>query len=207
MLIVCLLFSGCISYEDGNTSEASYSSETDSGSIQIPDIIVDQDDIPGRTLNSYFFYAVPENDIYTRELDNVSKYTDALPLGARNVGEKSYWMDVSGQRAVAVEIERYDSDEGMEYIFNNWQEWTEILKEAEQHDANLPWEEYETDTCDFGTNGYYESESPLNDPDISHTTLIFMTSNNELVTIHVRDERGNDLDEAMRIAEMVEDRL
>ena len=201
ILLACLLISGCVGEEDESTSEA------DTLPDNAPDFIIEPDDVSGLTLNSYFFYAVPENDLYTRRLYNASKYTDDLPSGTRNVGEKSYWMDESGQHAVAVEIEKYDSSEGLESIFENGKEWMEILRKAEQHEANLPWAEYETDTCNFGTNGYYESKSSLDEPDISYTSLIFMTSDNELVTINVRDDAGKDLDEAFRIAEMVEDRL
>lgn len=201
VLLACLLISGCVGDEDESTSE------TDSESGITPDFIIEPDDVPGLTLNSYFFYAVPEDDLYTRRLYNASKYTDVLPAGTRNVGEKSYWIDESGQHAIAVEIEKYDSDEGLEAIFENGKEWMEIIRKAEKQDANLPWSEYETDTCNFGTNGYYESKSSLDEPDISHTSLLFMTSNNELVTINVRDEPGKDLDEAMRIAEIVEERL
>jgi hypothetical protein len=201
ILIVCLLFSGCVDVEDESTSEANTVSDN------TPDFIIGPDDVPGLILNSYFFYSVPENDLYTRRLYNTSKYTDALPLGTRNVGEKSYWMDESGKHAVAVEIEKYDSDEGLESIFKNGYEWMEIIRKVDPQDANLPWAEYESDTCNFGTNGYYETKSSLDENDVSRTNILFMTSNNELVTINVRDETGKDLDEAMRIAKIVEERL
>jgi hypothetical protein len=201
ILIIFLLFTGCVGGEDESTPE------TDSESGTTHDFIIKSSDLPGLTLNGYFFYATPESDIYTFNSSPGSKYTDALPSGTRNVGEKSYWINESGQHVVAVEIEKYDSDDGLETIFKNREEWIEMIKNAIEHDAELSWAEYETDTCNIGTKGYYESTSPLSDPDISLTMLTFMTSNNELVTINVRDETGKDLDEAMRIAKIVEERL
>jgi hypothetical protein len=201
ILIIFLLFSGCVGGEDESTPE------TDSESGTTHDFIIKSSDLPGLTLNGYFFYATPESDIYTFNSSPGSKYTDALPSGTRNVGEKSYWMDESGKHAVAVEIEKYDSDEGLESIFKNGYEWMEIIRKVDPQDANLPWAEYESDTCNFGTNGYYETKSSLDENDVSRTNILFMTSNNELVTINVRDETGKDLDEAMRIAKIVEERL
>jgi hypothetical protein len=117
-------------------------------------------------------------------------------------------MDESGQHAVAVEIERYDSDEGLEAMFERSYEWIEMFRNAtEQQSIETQGAEYDTGTCNIGTHGTYSSSSPADDPDTSRTQLIFMTSNNELVTINVRDEPGKDLDEAIRIAEIVEDRL
>lgn len=201
VLLACLLISGCVGGEDESVSE------TDSESGITPDVIIDSSDVPGLNLDNYYFYAVPESDIYTHNSSSGSTYKDALPSGTRNVGEKSYWMDESGQHAVAVEIERYDSDEGLEAMFENGKEWMEILRKLDPQDANLPWAEYEDDTCNFGTNGYYQTKSSLDEPDISRTNILFMTSNNELVTINVRDETGKDRDEAMRIAKIVEERL
>ncbi|WP_406656636.1 hypothetical protein V7O62_12355 [Methanolobus sp. ZRKC2] len=215
ILIACLLFSGCVSSEDEGISEASFSSETDSESYPAPDLIIKPSDVPGLTLDDYFFYAAPKSDIYTYNSSRGSKYTDALPLVTRNVGEKSYWIDKSG-RAVSVEIEKFDSDEGLEFMFKRGYEWIEIFKTAmEEQDVQLQGAEYDTDTCNIGTNGFYSCSSPseesdisyANLSDISHTDLIFMTSNNELVTVNVMDEKGKDLDEAIRIAKIIEDRL
>ncbi|MDW7732940.1 MAG: hypothetical protein SCH66_10995 [Methanolobus sp.] len=205
IVIACLLFTGCISNEE-DTSEASYYS----GSVQTPDFIIKPSDVPGLTLNSYFFYAVPENEIYTSNSSPGSKYTESLPVGTRNVGEKSYWMDESGQHAVAVEIEKYDSDDGLEAMFEHGYEWIEIVRNATEHGVDIQgieYDTYDTDACDIGTNGIYSSKAPSDKPKISYTTITFMTSNNELVTVNTIDERGKDLDEAIRIAKIVEARL
>lgn len=202
ILLACLLISGCVGGEDESVSE------TDSESGITPDVIIDSSDVPGLNLDNYYFYAVPESDIYTHNSSSGSTYKDALPSGTRNVGEKSYWMDESGQHAVAVEIEKYDSDEGLDAMFEQSYEWIEMFRNAtEQQSIETQEAEYDTGTCNIGIHGTYSSSSPADDPDTSRTQLIFLTSDNELVTINVRDETGKDLDEAIRIAEIVEDRL
>ncbi|WMW25756.1 hypothetical protein RE474_03285 [Methanolobus sediminis] len=183
ILIACLLFSGCVGNEDESTSETSEIG-------QVPDLIIKPSDVPGFTLDDYTFLAVSKSNSY--EFGNsTTPYTDTLPSGTRNVGETSVWSDAT-EHKISCSIEKYDSDIGLtEYI------------DKEEEAASKSGHTY--GTCTIGDICFYRYVEPY--PGIIITWLSVITSNNELIRVTIVDENDKSLDEAIRIATIIEGRV
>ena len=139
LLIICILIvsivfiTGCTSNEQAN-SEISSDYQTIQKS-DTPDLIIKSSDVSGLSLVDYKFYSVSKSGFYDGESRGINskEYTDALPLGNRNVGGCSIWKDESG-RGVAVDIHKYDSDSGFNKEINelesNIKEWNQLDSES-----------------------------------------------------------------------------
>jgi len=203
LLIICILIvsiifiTGCTSNEQAN-SEISSDYQTIQKS-DTPDLIIKSSDVSGLSLVDYKFYSVSKSGFYDGESRGINskEYTDALPLGNRNVGECSIWKDESG-RGVAVDIHKYDSDSGFNKEIN---ELESNIKESNQLDS----ESKAIGSLNIGDYCYYKYVG-ASSPDVLHVELVLFHKNNRIY-IEVNDEKEKSLDEATRIAEIVESRL
>jgi hypothetical protein len=184
------------------TSETLVDSQTtDSESDQTPDLIIKPGDVPGLTLYDYNFQAFPESKSFG-VYNTTEAYTDSLPSGTRKVAESSLWGDEAGHD---IRVSKVKFDPGLgpneSYFAQVEAEYEQIAKvEKEQ---GMPVTEYYT--CNIGKNCFYTiTASP---PDIELVLFTFSASDDEVVIIHVVEEKGKGLDEAIRIAELVESRL
>lgn len=199
ILMVSILFiSGCTSEEKTNP-EASIDSQINQQSdAETPDLMIKPRDVPGLTLMNYHFSAVPKSGIITfKNESGVKEYKDVLPLGNRNVGEVSVWGDESGRQLI-FGLGKYDSNIGLEDFKVDFTYTTEGAQKMKDFG------------CDFGDPNIgdfsnYES-CPYSTSDIKYTKLKFAYKNN-LVSIFVIDENDKSLNEALRIAKIVEGRL
>lgn len=215
IVITCLLFSGCAG--DEGPSETSLSSEANSSSAQNPDLIIKPGDVPEFTLDEYSFYAVPKNYSYELpdfNLENssyVEQYTDSLPLGTRNVGEMSRWVNEFGYE-VTVSITKFDSDLGFESLDADKNALKNISERRE---------DTEYGTGSIGIDCYYYTiTSGSLDEDyksyMDYALVCFRTSNHEIVGVIVdydvigvadKEEKGESLNKAIRIAKIIEARM
>ncbi|MDP2217390.1 MAG: hypothetical protein Q8J68_08900 [Methanolobus sp.] len=202
VLIACVLFSGCMGVDNKEVSEASFVSQTNSESTQVPDFIVKPEDVPGFNLLAYIIYSVPESDSF--ELSDIPKiegnltshYPFASPKGVCNVGEATIWIDQS-ERGVSASIYKFDSDLGIDEHF---------VYVKKIIDGKIPASEVvEFGSCSIGTECYYNRIEQRSG--FFTTQLTFFTSNNEMVIVGVTDDKEKSLDEAIRIARIVEGRL
>lgn len=199
ILLICLLFSGCVDIDDKQISGVASDSLTDSKSVQTPDLIVKTSDFPTMTLEDCHFMAASNSESfnilrgqnYTRR-----SYTDVLPTDTRNVGESSTWSDKSGHK-VMVDVYKSDLDSDFE------EDWKEYKKHYS--DMAAPIDQVKYDTLSIGTDCFYTTVASDTNSEI--TCLDFISPENILIHITVVGENDKTLDEAIRIAKIVEDRL
>ncbi len=197
LLLICIsiagiLAAGCIGEEK----------EIDTKTLSI---IINQSDVPGLALKEQYFMAIPKSRSFTfgegddsGNVPGMEKYSDALPEGARHVGQSSYWADESG-RKVRVLLLRYDSNTEFKDIF------VKTLDNYKQRSKELKDKGIEVDDPDVGEYSFYYL-SRDSQPDIRNVSLYF-TYKNYYAKIEVIDTKEKSLDEAVRIAEIVENRL
>ena len=198
ILIISIIFiAGCIGEEKTNIETSTDSQSNLQSDCQNPDLMLKPNDLQGLVLGYYTFIAVPKSSTYTKDdSGGEKKYTDVLPLGTRNVGEGSTWMDESG-RQLMVSIQKFDSISGLK-------------EEIEEMQQNME-RQYSTEEFDFGDPNVGEvsfyCEGWSNDqPDVGVTELRFIYGNN-FVVVKVMDEKGKSKNEAIRIAKIIKSRL
>ena len=167
---------------------------------QTPDLIIKQNDVSGFTLVEYYFMAISNNSAYTfsghesGRATGMKNYIGSLPTGTRNVGQFSYWADKSGQE-VRVLLIKYDSNSGFERTFvptlDNYKRNTEKLKDIG----------VEVDDPDIGDYSFYYNEIEKGN------IRLYFTHQNYYAEIEVADEKKNNLNESIRIATIIKDRL
>jgi hypothetical protein len=168
-------------------------------------ILINESDVPGLSLKEHYYMSIPESRSFIfgegNESGNVpgmEKYTDALPKGTRHVGQSLYWADDSG-RNVQVLLLRYDSKSKFEDIF------VKTLDNYKKHNKELTDKGVEVDDPDIGDYSfYYLSRNPQSD---IRTVSLYFTYKNYYAKIYVKDIKEKSLDEAIRIAKIVENRL
>jgi len=190
--IMGILVAGCISGE----------TKTDT---KTQSIIINQMDVPGLSLKEYYFMSIPESRTFiygkgddSGNVNGLEKYNDALPKGARHIGQSSYWADESG-RKVRVLLLWYDSSTEFRDIF------VKTLDNYKQHSKELEDQGVEVDDPDIGDYSFYYI-SPDSQPENLNVRLYF-TYKNYYTKIEVIDIKDKSLDNAIRIAEIVEKRL
>lgn len=115
-----VFIAGCIGEEKTDTDTPASHQNNQESDDQTTDSIVIQSDVRGLTLDpNYHFFAVPKNTLYVFGNLTDLTYGATLPIGYRNVGEKSRWTDQSG-RVVRIILYKYDSNPSttIEYITN-----------------------------------------------------------------------------------------
>ena len=237
ILIVSVIFiSGCTSDEQTSSDISTSSQSNQKSDTQNPELIIKQSDVPGLTLSSYEFYAVPKStpDIFKDFLDkrdineanetlkmmlarlgaglvlmDSEKYTDVLPIGMRNVGQESSWKDKSGRR-VDVYFIKLDSPS-----FNKcYVESMDALIDEINQNPQLHLKSSFIGTEDvnnmvhlsIGDYCYYIPKQDPDNLDIQQTNLVFCYKNN-WVWMSVIDETDESINEAIRIAKKVKNRL
>ena len=167
---------------------------------QTLDLIINQNDIPGHTLVEHYFMSTSNNSPYTfsghesGQGTGIENYIGSLPTATRNVGQFSYWADRSGQE-VRVLLIKYDSNSGFEGTFvptlDNYKRNTDKLKDIG----------VEVDDPNIGDYSFY-----YNEIDKGNIRLYF-TYENYYAKIEVADKKENNVNESIRIATIIKDRL
>ena len=202
ILIISIIFiAGCIDEEKTNTETPTSSGNKQESDTQTTNLILKPSDVPGLTLSGYSFLAFPKNALYVMG-NNTKEYQDALPLGYRDVGERSEWMDQSG-REVEVILTKYDSGPTtiiIEY-YTNHADYME--KELEEGRISS---DYDWGDPHIGDYSHYVAVITDSNIGIQKTRVSFVYNKNH-VTVLVTDERDKSLNEAIRIAKIIESRL
>lgn len=240
LLIICfliigiVLISGCTSEEKTNSETSIDSQNSD---IQNPELIIKQSDVPGLTLSSYKFYAVPKStpdigvdyfhDFYgTDEVNEITwrsyltlpfyileeseEYDDVLPIGTRNVGQSSDWRGES-RRRVNVALLKFDSSKP----FHNYyaEAWDVFIDYAYQNPSQeylgYNWSSINKKVdLSIGDYCYYISKQNKYNADVQETRLVMLYEDN-FVIIVVSGETGDSENEndAIRIAKKIKSRL
>ncbi len=197
LLIICIsimgiLVAGCIGGEK----------ETDTKTLSI---IINESDVPGLTLKEHYFMAIPERRSFifgeggdSGNVPGMEKYSDALPKDTRHVGQSSYWADESG-RKVRVFLLKYDSNTEYKDIF------VKTFDSYKQHSKELEDKGVEVGDPDIGDYSFYYLSTD-SQPDIRNVRLYF-SYKNYYAKIEVSNTKEKCLDEAIRIAKIVENRL
>lgn len=219
ILIVGIIFiTGCIGEEKTNTGTLTSSQISQESDTQAPDLIIKPSDVPGRTLTEYFFIGFPKSTIYSCEYRSLLstesgevKYKDVLPLGTRNVGQLSSWSDESG-RSIVVVLRKYDSNSGFKdekversnrfaVDIDDFKQNTQAYKDVGRDigDANIG-------DCSIYKCLPIYPDRPDYQPDVKNTFLTFIYGN-YLVNVIVVDEKDKSVNEAIRIAKIIESEL
>lgn len=161
-------------------------------------MIIKPDDVPELSLLEYRIFAIPKSDSFHIAGRCEAYFMDTLPVDSRNVGEYSNWIrkpkeSERGSLQMTVTLYKFDSREGIDRLKNS----IEGMKKTSP-------ENWEYGTCSIGEYCIYYSEPPSTN---YHTTLIFFTTDYEYVEISITDEKDKRIDEAIRIAEIIEGRL
>ncbi len=211
LLIICILIvsvifiSGCTS--DDKTNSESFSSDSQQSNIQETKLILNRGDVPGFTLHSYHFkYHTKVTEYYLGD-GNPWTYSDVLPDGQRNVGQRMKWSDEEGH-LVVVDLTKYDSNSGFEDFMkiDSIKQMQEMygIKDSEINDFLIQME-FEEGEPKIGDNSHYSSM--LNYNSDKHMTGLIFTYNNYLCNINVLNVKEQSKNEAIRIAELIESRL
>ncbi|MBP1908415.1 hypothetical protein [Methanolobus bombayensis] len=226
IMIGCLLLSGCVGNEDGNTtgmsdensSIDSFTVESDSESTKIaddsmplepdsefisfPDLIIEPIDVPELVFLEYRIFAVLKTDSFYVGARPETYLTDNLPVDMRNVGEYSGWLENSSSsgslKVTSITLFKYDSEDGFDGLINP-------LRNRFEEDDDSSIEGWKYGTCNIGVDCFYFTEPTSKD--VSITTLRFYTSNHEVVEIVTNGEEDKSIEEAIRIAQIIEEKL
>lgn len=237
ILIVSLVFiSGCASDEQTSSEIITSSQNNQESDTQNPELIIKQSDVPGLTLSSHNFYAVPKStpDVVedfldkrgitevnetikmmiamwgpTMALGDSEQYTDVLPIGTRNVGQRSKWSDESG-RSVVVMLIKFDSSSFSKYYAEGWDALVDEINQNPQLDSKsslISTEDVNNMVhLSIGDYCYYVPRQDPNNSDIQQTSLVLLYKNN-YVAVSVTDETDESINEAKRIAQKIKSRL
>ena len=207
ILIMSIVFiAGCIGEEKTDTETPASHQITQESDTQTTDSILKPSDVPRLTLNpNSEFYAVPKNTLYVYgNITNREGYGDTLPIGYRNVGEKSIWEDQSGRR-VRIFLSKYDSDPNSKLI----ESFTDLEDNFEEEYV-AKWKHQPNTDYDWGDphigdySWYYTSTDQSTD---IQTTIIWLLYSDNHVMMEITDEEGKSKKEAIRIAKIIKSRL
>jgi len=201
ILIVGIIFiAGCISEEKTDAGTPASSQISQESGDQASDLILKPSDVPGLTLEDYSLIAVSKSSIHTFKNESYNKeyaYKDVLPLGTRNVGQYSTWVDESG-RAIFVRLDKYDSDVPIKDFKVDFTYTTEGIQKSKEMGIDMG-------DPHIGDCSFYWTTTDLN-TDIQTTGVVFVYSTNH-VGVQVTDEEGKSKKEAIRIAKIIKTRL
>jgi len=235
LILSVILISGCTSDEQASSDISTSSQSNQKSDTQNPELIIKQSDVPGLTLSSYNFYAVPKstpdmsiddfnitevnettamivlmlpNLLSSSRIYDLQTYGNVLPLGTRNVGQISSWKDESG-REVSAYLIKFDSSKS--YSKSYAEAWGFLedyaKKNPEQISDNGPLGNINNKVdLNIGDYSYYISQQDQSNLNIQITTLVFLYKNN-YVLIEVKDETDDSVNEAIRIAKKIKSRL
>lgn len=202
-IIVGIVFvAGCIGGE--KVTDTGQKSVTETS-----DLIIKQSDVPGLPQIKSYYFAFPKSrslvNVNSRILagwhmnmvgdDIVKVYEDTLPVGTKNVGQNSNFLDNSGRR-ITVSFTKFDSNSEFKKYFVDKQEVCKNIK-TNLEGCGLP---------NIGDDSYYSYRVRNNQPDVETIVLEFV-HRNYFVYIEVIDEKEKSLNEAIRIAKIVESRI
>jgi len=209
LILSVILISGCTSDEKTN-SETSTDSQVDQNpDTQSVDLIIKSKDVPGLALDpNYQFFAVPENTLYIYGDYGDSRtyeksYRDTLPIGYRNVGEESIWMDQSG-RKVAVALYKYDSNSGLLKLITGMKDEVDPKEEIKDIE-NEQGVKIDFNDPNIGDSSFYYSATEIN-TGMQYNIILFIYKNNYVQVVMI-DENGKSFNDALRIAKLVKSRL
>ena len=205
ILIMSVLFiAGCIGEEKTDAGTPASSQISQESDAQTTDSVLKPSDFLGLTLDlTHVFWAVPKNTVYVHGNEsNRERYEDTLPIGYRNVGGSSGWMDRAG-RGVGVELAKYDSapNRAIEWCISAADYYEKQLVEG-RLSTDLEWDWGDPHIGDYSCYVSTTEQSTS----IQTTSLQFVCNNNH-VTVWVIDEKGKSVKEAIRIAKIVKSRL
>ncbi len=208
LLFICFfiigffLVAGCIRGEKSINPKISTISQLNQKSdTQTPELIIKPGDAAGLALTDFRFYAFPQNSPYNiTNYYNIIEYKDVLPVDNRNVGQMSVWKDNSG-REISIELMKLDSNSRFKGYFDIKTKYFEEKKNGKQDvlDAGVG-------HPNIGDSSYYYYAVPRNEPDTAGTRLEFARKN-YIGLIRITDNKDKSLNEAIRIAKIVESRL
>lgn len=207
VLIVSIIFiSGCTSDEQAS-SEISTSSQTNDQS----DLILKSSDVPGFVLQEYSLFAYPKDITYNlNDKKFLTKYTDLLPEGNRNVGQSMIWEDKTVGR-ITVAIVKYDSNSGIEDDLKSKENEMQDalnLQTADEREQYLTIFEYEEGNLKIGDYSFYKlMKMPWGDKGIYYTTISFYKKNGVCHIEYILEDKDESKKEAIRIAKIIESRL
>ncbi|GFO96361.1 hypothetical protein ig2599ANME_0549 [groundwater metagenome] len=210
ILIAGIVFiSGCTGGERATDSKTTIDSQTNPKSEvqQISELIIKQSDVPGLTLEDFSFLAVPKSSEtsydgnakfvpFSYETVRYQNYKDSLPIGTRKVGESSNYVDNAG-RQIEVKYEKYDSTSNFSMVGNPYS--PSVLKSSKERGAIIDYGDPKIG--DFSV--WIEGER---DPNVHVTSLVY-TYKTYIVSLRVVDDKDKSRNEALRIAELIKDRL
>lgn len=217
LLLICIVIvgivfvAGCIGGEK-TSSETSPDSQTNPKSdTQNPDLILTLSDFPsGYKLEYSAKHAVLKssecnvingclNETLTTNNKLIIRYNDALPIGTRFVGSSVKFTHNSG-RELHLNYLIFDSNNGLKELLDKQRndEAGKILKLAGAFKV-------QKGQANIGDESFYNI---LTVPtyDIEYIELVFIDGK-KYVSIVSTDEKGKGLEEALRIAKIVESRL
>lgn len=212
LLIICVLIlsvifiSGCTSDEQAS-SEISTSSQTNDQS----DLILKSSDVPGFVLQEYSLFAYPKDITYNfNDKKFLTKYTDLLPEGNKNVGQDMIWEDKTVGR-ITVSIVKYDSNSGIEDDLKSKENEMQDalnLQTADEREQFLTFFEYEEGNLKIGDYSFYTlKKMPYGDKGIYYTTISFYKKNGVCQIEYILEDKDESKKEAIRIAKIIESRL
>jgi hypothetical protein len=211
ILIVGIVFiAGCIGEEKTDADTPASHQNNQESDDQTTDSILRPSDVPGLTLDpNCRFWAVPKNTLYvSNDESNRETYGANLPIGYRNVGENSQWMDQSG-RCVGITLSKYDSSPSTLIRYITYLKG--LSKEEYIQDSIGLWGEHgpgiDVDLGDphIGDCSVYWKYNDTN-TDIQSTRIMFVYNNNDVV-VFVKGEKDKTKEEAIRIAKIIINRL
>ena len=211
ILIVGIVFiAGCIGEEKTDADTPASHQNNQESDDQTTDSILRPSDVPGLTLDpNCRFWAVPKNTLYvSNDESNRETYGANLPIGYRNVGENSQWMDQSG-RCVGITLSKYDSSPSTLIRYITYLKG--LSKEEYIQDSIGLWGEHgpgiDVDLGDphIGDCSVYWKYNDTN-TDIQSTRIMFVYNNNYVV-VFVKGEKDKTKEEAIRIAKIIINRL
>lgn len=200
-----ILISGCIGGEKTSSETSQVSPTTQQSDTQNHDLILKLSDLPeGFKFDNYNSknYAVPKSCVvnYWNASPGceIREYHDNLPIGNRLFGSKLGYFDNYG-RGIDVDYEIYDTNAGL-------REAIDQMKTAADYQAKERGQDIKMGNPNIGEYSLWIAGNRTDNPDIIDTVISFVDKNS-LVKIKVEDEKDKSLNEAMRIAKIVDSRL
>ena len=207
LLTICILIITVV-FISGCTSDEKTNSETSTGDAQIPDVVIKSDVVDGIPFRYSFLYVVPQNnEIKFNGIsfpESFNKSDDVPPDGTKKVGENWEWDDGEGRISKVIYI-KYDSTD-------NFLTWTDgLLSDAKYWKMKGTTIDYgnpeigdfsiwtESKEIDYGKSEEIDKNIHATESIFTYTTL--------WVRLSVIDDKDKSRDEALRIAQLIKDRL
>jgi hypothetical protein len=207
IIVSVILISGCTGGDKSIDSNALNDAQTNQKlDTKASDLLIKPSDVPGLTLKNFGFIAVPKSSSYIYSNSSsgdieMSSYQDTLPIGTRNVGQSSIWLDNSG-RMLQIESHKYDSNANFQF---DYIQVCGILTEQNKNYSDVM--DFGCGNPSIGDNSYYQyGIDKKNKPDVAITQLVF-TYRNNIVEIRNTDEKEKSVNEAIRIAKIIKSTL